>query len=171
MEYKEKVRLLIRRGETRLIVNINDIRLFNEGLSRGYDVSFLVHHRLLMTPLDYLPPFETALRRMVDTLLVVEPFGGDEGEPDATAKLSFRIGFDGAFGDFQTNPRELSAATLSQMVSIDGIVTSCLLVRPKLVRSIHYAEERRTFISREYRDGLMGGGPPTTSSSYPQQVS
>lgn len=33
--------MMVRRAETRLIVNINDVRLFNEGLSRGY-VPFLI---------------------------------------------------------------------------------------------------------------------------------
>lgn len=89
------------------------------------------------------------------------------------SKITFRVGFEGCFGEFQTDPRNLGANSLSQMVSLDGIVTSCCLVRPKLARSVHYSEQRGTFLTREYRDVLMTGGSflpqNTTNNSYPTQ--
>jgi MCM N-terminal domain len=36
LEYKEKVRGIVRRGDARLIVNLNDVRHFNMDYARGY---------------------------------------------------------------------------------------------------------------------------------------
>ena len=35
LEYREKVRGMVRRGDARLIVNINDVRHFNEDYAKG----------------------------------------------------------------------------------------------------------------------------------------
>lgn len=42
---------------------------------------------------------------------------------DPNAK--YHVGFEGSFGDFHTNPRNLTAKMLSRLVAVDGIVTSC----------------------------------------------
>lgn len=56
------------------------------------------------------------------------------------------IGFDGAFGDAQVTPRTLSADHLSRLVCVQGIVTKCSLVRPKVVRSVHYCPTTVSFV-------------------------
>lgn len=43
-------------------------------------------------------------------------------------------GFDGAFGQNHVSPRGLSSRKLAQLVCVEGIVTKCSLVRPKVVR-------------------------------------
>eukprot|EP00958_Prasinococcus_capsulatus_P016595 scaffold1839_cov382-Prasinococcus_capsulatus_cf.AAC.9 len=52
------------------------------------------------------------------------------------------------------------------MVQVEGIVTKCSVVRPKVVKSVHYAEASRQFSSREYRDVTSNSGA-ATGSSYP----
>ena len=52
---------------------------------------------------------------------------------------------------YRVNPRSLSAKYISKLVEVEGIVTKCSLVRPKLVKSVHYAEASGQFTTREYR--------------------
>lgn len=62
-----------------------------------------------------------------------------------------RISFSGAFGERRVSPRNLTAALLSKLINLEGIVTKASLVRPKVVKSVHYSEETKQFTSREYR--------------------
>jgi DNA replicative helicase MCM subunit Mcm2 (Cdc46/Mcm family) len=48
------------------------------------------------------------------------------------------LGFDGSFGAHSCNPRSLSAEHLTKLAAVEGIVTRCSIVRPKVVRSVHY---------------------------------
>jgi DNA replication licensing factor MCM3 len=55
------------------------------------------------------------------------------------------------------------------MISLEGIVTRCSLVRPKMVKSIHYCPETTHFHAREYRDATSStSNLPPTSSVTPQ---
>lgn len=54
------------------------------------------------------------------------------------------------------------------MVSLEGIVTKCSLVRPKVVKSVHWNEAKSIFQFREYRDQTMTMGAASTSV-YPTE--
>jgi DNA replicative helicase MCM subunit Mcm2 (Cdc46/Mcm family) len=54
------------------------------------------------------------------------------------------------------------------MVSLEGIVTKTSLVRPKVVKSVHYNENKQKFHFREYRDQTMTTGA-ASSSVYPTE--
>lgn len=66
---------------------------------------------------------------------------------------------------------------LAQLVCVEGIVTRCSLVRPKVVRSVHYCPAKQGHVVRDYRDatcisiGLEAGGRPMlpTNSTYPSK--
>lgn len=75
----------------------------------------------------------------------------------------------GNLGAFACNPRTLSSAHLNHMVSLEGIVTKCSLVRPKVVKSVHYNENKTTFHFREYRDQTMTANGATSTSVYPTE--
>jgi len=75
----------------------------------------------------------------------------------------------GSFGEFTCNPRTLRSHHLNHMVSLEGIVTKCSLVRPKVVKSVHYCEKKMEWKFREYRDQTMSANGATTSSVYPRQ--
>lgn len=77
--------------------------------------------------------------------------------------------FVGSFGDCACNPRTLSSAYLNNMVSLEGIVTKCSLVRPKVVKSVHYSEVESKFLFREYRDQTMSANGPASMSVYPTE--
>ncbi|TPX72782.1 hypothetical protein SpCBS45565_g00095 [Spizellomyces sp. 'palustris'] len=150
-EYKERIRKMIAAKERRLIVNINSLRQYNRDYAEG----------LLRAPMDYLPPFDKALKDIVLSL-----------QTPAKEKLDdecFYIGLEGSFGEYQVNPRNVSSTHLGKMVSIEGIITRCSLVRPKVARSVHYCEKTQLFHMREYRDGTSLGNAIPTGSVYPKE--
>ena len=55
------------------------------------------------------------------------------------------------------------------MVSLEGIVTKCSLVRPKVIKSVHYNERKNIFHFREYRDQTMTANGAASTSVYPQE--
>jgi DNA replication licensing factor MCM3 len=75
----------------------------------------------------------------------------------------------GSFGQFACNPRTLSSHYLNHMVSLEGIVTKCSLVRPKVVKSVHWNEAKSTFHFREYRDQTMTANGAASTSVYPTE--
>lgn len=81
-----------------------------------------------------------------------------------------QIGFRGAVGGHQVSPRELTSSLLCNLVCVEGIVTKCSLVQPKIVRSVHYCEAHDKWLSRVYRDNTaidLGVVGHETSSAYP----
>ncbi|CAD6957343.1 unnamed protein product [Tilletia controversa] len=53
------------------------------------------------------------------------------------------------------------------MMSLEGIVTRCSLVRPKVLKSVHYCDATKRFHYREYRDATMYGTAPPSTFVYP----
>ena len=108
--------------------------------------------------MEYLPACEQALKEVVGNL-----------EQIVDEEKTFHVGFEGSFGEFHTNPRKLGSHLLSKLVCVDGIATSCSLVRPKLLKSVHYCEARDNFVEREYRDATMNTNLLPTSTAYPRE--
>ncbi|KAI8390170.1 MCM2/3/5 family-domain-containing protein [Blakeslea trispora] len=149
--YKDQIPAMLENKQRRLMVSIDALRQWNRDLAM----------ELMNNPAECLPAFDSALTRMAKTLDV-------EAKHDTT--LPFYVGFKGSFGDHQVNPRSLRATYLGKFVCIEGIVTRCSLVRPKVVKSIHYAEKTNSFYMREYRDATTPGNAiPTTGAVYPTQ--
>jgi DNA replication licensing factor MCM3 len=149
--YKDDIHRLLRMDQTRLIVNIDDLRDFNREYADG----------LLKDPVDYLPAFDMALQELVKRVY-------DPEKHDIEAK-SYKVGFVGSFGDHHVSPRTLNSSLLSKMISLEGIITRCSLVRPKMLRSVHYCPETMLFHAREYRDATStSSNLPPTSSIAPQ---
>ncbi|KAF8168224.1 ATP dependent DNA helicase [Crassisporium funariophilum] len=145
--YKDEIHRMLRLDQTRLIINIDDLRDFDRDSANG----------LLKQPVDYLPAFDAALAQVVQH--VYNP------EKHDIASKTYHVGFSGSFGDHHLSPRTLHAAHLGKMISLEGIITRCSLVRPKMLKSVHYCPETSTFHSREYRDATSSSSnlPPTTS--------
>ncbi|MEW5300814.1 MAG: hypothetical protein WDW36_003718 [Sanguina aurantia] len=129
---------------------------------RSFDASLLT--QLIQRPTESLPAFEDALREFVKAgadpqlLQLLENAKSDQ----------LHIGLRGDFGRHEVSPRELTSNFLNRLVVVFGIVTKCSLVRPKIVKSVHYSEATRTFTQREYRDVTANSGAPTTAA-YPQK--
>jgi DNA replication licensing factor MCM3 len=149
--YKDDILRMLRMDQTRLIVNIDDLR----------DAKRDVANALLRHPIDYLPSFDLALRNVIEQVY--------DAEKHEIEGRGYRIGLSGSFGDHHVSPRTLRALHIGQMVSLEGIVTRCSLVRPKMLRSVHYCPDTRNFHAREYRDATSStSNQAPTSSMTPQ---
>ena len=70
------------------------------------------------------------------------------------------------FGFHRISPRELLSPFLGKIVNVEGIVTKCTCVRPKVAKTTHFCEATGSFVTREYRDVTSAKGMPT-STVYP----
>ncbi|GJV50643.1 reverse transcriptase domain-containing protein [Tanacetum coccineum] len=67
----------------------------------------------------------------------------------------------GVIPTMEVTPRDLLSELIGSMVKVEGIITKCSLVRPKVVKSVHYCPTTNQFTSREYRDITSTMGLPT----------
>ncbi|ODV86749.1 hypothetical protein CANARDRAFT_230782 [[Candida] arabinofermentans NRRL YB-2248] len=155
VDYKDAIKLMLQRSERRLAVSIDELREFSKDFANG----------LLETPADFLPAAEAALK---DTIMAVyDPY--EYSHLDFNSDTDFYLAFRGAFGTNQLTPRTIDSSYLSKMVSVEGIVTRASLIRPKIVKSVHYCDATGRFHSREYRDQTTSFNPITTSANYPTE--
>ncbi|KAF3702588.1 DNA replication licensing factor MCM3 [Channa argus] len=144
--YQSKVRDMISENKARLIVNINDLRRRNEARAA----------KLMNNAFEELLAFQRALKDLVASV-------------DATyAKQyeEFFIGLEGSFGSKHVTPRTLTSRLLGSMVCVEGIITKCSLVRPKVVRSVHYCPATKKTLERKYTDMTSLDAFPS-SAIYP----
>lgn len=142
---------MLQKNQRRLIVNLDHVRNHNTELADG----------VIRQPFDYSLAFNHALKKIVETI--------PQARPDQTAhETVYYCAWAGSFGLNACNPRTLSSHHLNYMVSLEGIVTRCSLIRPKVVRSVHFNEVKNKFHFREYQDQTMTNGV-TTSSVYPRE--
>jgi DNA replication licensing factor MCM3 len=113
-----------------------------------------VQKQLLEHPTEYLPGLQDAITEYARS---TEDFAAEFSKPDAEVL----VGLKGEFGDLEVSPRDLNSSHLGKMVKVYGIVTRCSLVRPKLVRSVHYCPDTGVTSTREYRDITALTGLPT----------
>ncbi|XP_044026308.1 DNA replication licensing factor MCM3 [Siniperca chuatsi] len=144
--YQSKVRDMISENKARLLVNINDLRRRNEARAA----------KLMSNAFEELLAFQRALKDLVASV-------------DATyAKQyeEFYIGLEGSFGSKHVTPRTLTSRLLGSMVCVEGIITKCSLVRPKVVRSVHYCPATKKTMERKYTDMTSLDAFPS-SAIYP----
>jgi DNA replication licensing factor MCM3 len=143
---------MLQKFQRRLVVSIDDVRTHNVELAEG----------LLQQPFDFAQAFDKALHQVIESLPNTTP-------KQTSEDTMYYCAFSGSFGQYACNPRTLSSTHLNHMVSLEGIVTRCSLVRPKVVKSVHYNERKKIFHFREYKDQTMTANGASTSSVYPQE--
>ncbi|XP_003704921.1 minichromosome maintenance 3 [Megachile rotundata] len=130
--YTTYVKNMIEDNRRRLFVNINDLRRKNPIRAASLlDNAFEEHHA-----------FELALKQFVASI----------DTEYAKENIDLFIGFEGSFGNRHVTPRTLTSRFLSNLVCLEGIVTRCSLVRPKVVKSVHYCSATKTIMERAYTD-------------------
>ncbi|KAL3624813.1 DNA replication licensing factor MCM3 2 [Castilleja foliolosa] len=112
--------------------------------------------RLLQSPSEYMQPLCDAVTDMIRSL---DAKFLKEGE-------QIVVGLEGPFVSRRVTPRELLSGFIGSMVCVEGIITKCSLVRPKVVKSVHFCPVTEKFTAREYRDITSNIGLPT-GSVYP----
>ena len=147
-EYMHTVESMLKQNRCRLMLSLDDLRSFDAELTRS----------LMRRPAEYLPPFEEALREVVQQQ--------DPSFAKTQPLTALRIGVQGSFGAHHVSPRGLTAPLLNSLVCVEGIVTKCTTVRPKVLRSTHYCPTTAKFTQKEYRD-LTSLGGAATGSTYP----
>ncbi|THV92104.1 DNA replication licensing factor mcm3 [Aureobasidium pullulans] len=150
--YRAEIMVMLGRSSRRLPVSLDEIRAHSREMAEG----------ILNQPFDFSQAFDRAVKNIVNTL---------PGRPphETAEDTMYYCAFFGSFGEFATNPRTLSSVHLNHMVSLEGIVTKCSLVRPKVVKSVHYNENKTSFHFREYRDQTMTMNGAASSSVYPTE--
>ncbi|KAG2626819.1 DNA replication licensing factor MCM3 homolog 2-like [Panicum virgatum] len=144
--YMQAVRDMVQNKRHRLIIGMDDLRNHNLDLAR----------RVIRSPGEYMQPASDAVSEVARNL---DPKFLKEGE-------RVMVGFSGPFGFHRVTPRDLMSSFIGTMVCVEGIVTKCSLVRPKVVKSVHFCPVTGEFLSREYRDITSFVGLPT-GSVYP----
>ncbi|KAK0627712.1 MCM2/3/5 family-domain-containing protein [Immersiella caudata] len=149
--YRPDIVLMLQKNQRRLVVNIDHVRDHNQEIADG----------LLEDPFVWTAAFNQAVTDIVKTVPNIRK---DQTDPE----VLYYCAWAGSFGLNACNPRTLSSQMLNKMVSIEGIVTRCSLIRPKVVKSVHYTEATGKFWFKEYKDQTMTNGQ-TTSSVYPNE--
>ncbi|GAA5850212.1 hypothetical protein JCM9279_003567 [Rhodotorula babjevae] len=154
MPYKTAVRKMCEAQERRLVINLDDLRDFDREFCDG----------LLKEPASWLPAADAALKATAVNV-------ASDRMAEALQQDTFYVGYKGSFGENHTTPRTLKSEKLGKMVCLEGIVTRCNLVRPKMQQSVHYCPTTTSFHTRLYTDRLSSAaasGAPVSSSAYPQ---
>ncbi|KAM9992919.1 hypothetical protein ACTFIY_010349 [Dictyostelium cf. discoideum] len=165
--YRGLLEEFIENNSKRLVIKIDTLRLVSPDLAQ----------RFLKKPLNYIGLFQNVLttkiknikRQMFEKMLDMDPDEVDEDlkkQIKDTMNQQVFIGFEGNFGSHHVTPRGLNASLITRLVCVEGIVTKCSLVRPKVLKSVHYCEKTKRTTSRTYEDATSDSGIPTTSQ-YP----
>ncbi|PZC74031.1 hypothetical protein B5X24_HaOG208400 [Helicoverpa armigera] len=144
--YMEKVKQMIADKSQRLLVSINDLRRKNPERART----------LLENAFEEQIAFQKALKEYVSS---IDPTYAKEQE-------EFFVAFNGSFGNKHVTPRSLTSRYLGNLICVEGIVTRVSLVRPKVVRSVHYCPATKKVMERKYTDLTSFEAFPT-SAVYP----
>ncbi|OJD25152.1 hypothetical protein ACJ73_03482 [Blastomyces percursus] len=150
--YRADIVLMLNRGLRRLTVSLDEIRAHSLELVNG----------LLTSPHDYTQAFNSALKEIINTLPNRSP-------KETSNDTVYYCAYIGAFGEFACNPRTLGSSHLNRLICLEGIVTKCSLVRPKIIRSVHYSEKKEEFLMRTYQDQTMTASGATNLNVYPQE--
>nr|CAI5845189.1 unnamed protein product [Callosobruchus analis] len=131
-KYATLIKNMIADKSQRLVVNINDLRRKNPARARS----------LLTNAFEEQKAFQAALKECV--INSTSEFIKDQEE--------YFIAFEGSFGKNHVTPRSLTSSYLGHLICVEGIVTKCSLVHPKIVRSVHYCPATNKVIERKYTD-------------------
>ncbi|TGZ85068.1 MCM-domain-containing protein [Ascodesmis nigricans] len=153
VNYADAVKRMLQKQERRLQVSIDEIRSHDRELADG----------LLNLPFEFLPCLDSALKGVAQTV--------NDKRMEINDDTMMYVALTGSFGECAVNPRTLGSKHLNHLVSLEGIVTKVSLVRPKVVKSVHYNEAKNLFHAREYRDQTMSFNTPATTSVYPTEDS
>ncbi|XP_072385638.1 DNA replication licensing factor Mcm3 [Diabrotica undecimpunctata] len=131
-KYSQLVKDMIDDKSYRLLVNINDLRRKNA----------LRAAALLNNAFEEQMAFQKALKEYVLSV-----------NPDyAKDHVDFFIAFEGSFGNKHVTPRTLVSRYLGNLICVEGIVTKCSLIYPKVVRSVHFCPVTKKIMERKYTD-------------------
>lgn len=143
--YHRRVKEMVESKRLRILVNLNDLRKKKPDRAKA----------LKKNAAEEIFAFQNALKEYVHT---IDPTYEHE---------EFFVGFEGSFGTHHVTPRTLVSSYLNSLVCLEGIATQCSLVRPKLVRSVHYCPTTEKLSERRYTDQTSLNPTSSTTPAYP----
>eukprot|EP00529_Nitzschia_sp_RCC80_P009905 CAMPEP_0113508534 /NCGR_PEP_ID=MMETSP0014_2-20120614/37069_1 /TAXON_ID=2857 /ORGANISM="Nitzschia sp." /LENGTH=789 /DNA_ID=CAMNT_0000404255 /DNA_START=22 /DNA_END=2391 /DNA_ORIENTATION=+ /assembly_acc=CAM_ASM_000159 len=120
-------------GCPRVDVNMSELRSQDNGS---------LSQRLRRDPLPHIRALEAACH---DIAMEERPGYDKNG-------VKIRVALSGPVGAAPKSPRGLTSASLTHLVSVEGVATKVSAIKPKVVRSVHYCPETKQYLEREYRD-------------------
>ena len=102
---------MVQSGVTRrLLIDLTDLREFDSNLANS----------IFKSPHIFIPKLEEFITTTIQ-----------ESYPEyAKRQRFFHVGFTGPFGDHHMTPRQLGARFLNSLISVEGMVTRCMLFFP-----------------------------------------
>ncbi|KAJ3641630.1 hypothetical protein Zmor_028126 [Zophobas morio] len=131
-KYSQAVKNMVADKSQRLLVNVNDLRRKNPARAQS----------LLNVAFEEQAAFQKALKEYVFT--TAHDYAKEHDE--------FFVAFEGSFGGKHVTPRSLTSRFLGNLICVEGIVTKCSLVHPKIVKSVHYCPVTKKVLERKYSD-------------------
>jgi len=137
-EYQEKfdskIKEAIDSKKFRFVVNINELRSFEDDLA----------NKIIQRPREYIVALQEA---GIERSKKIDP-----SFEKVLKSADLQVGFEGSFGRNSVSPRGLNASMLNSLVQVEGIITKVSSVRPKLQRSVQYCPATKLWSIRDYRD-------------------
>ncbi|GCF00065.1 MCM DNA helicase complex subunit [Zygosaccharomyces mellis] len=124
----------------RVTISLDELREFDRSYWSG----------ILSNPAQFIPPAERALTELAQSIGDLP--SSHKARTAPVAQRPWKISFKGSFGSHSLSPRTLTSHHLNKLISLQGIVTRTSLVRPKILRSVHFAEKTGRFHYRDYTD-------------------
>ncbi|KAL6932838.1 hypothetical protein ACO0R3_001926 [Hanseniaspora guilliermondii] len=140
----------------RLTISLDDLRDFDRRFWQG----------LLYEPHNFIPAAEAAIQQLILTDVYFQVT--NDGLNLTGFSNGWKLSFKGAFASHNLTPRSLQSKHINKLISLQGIITRTSLIRPKLARSVHYADETARFHYRSYKDATTSLVTPLPG--VPQQT-
>lgn len=144
-EIKKRIKQLQGRG-IRLNLDIDEIRSFDPRLAKY----------IIKRPIEALRMFEDELNQSIRALEQEEK---NEKTQVQNSDLNFPkkittyyVNFKGNIGRNYVTPRGLKSKLVNEMVQVQGIVTKITFVRPRIQTSVHYCEQTKRGLIKNYND-------------------
>eukprot|EP01055_Gregarina_sp_Pseudo9_P001481 Gregarina_sp_Pseudo_9__1480@NODE_19_length_5871_cov_29_635631_g17_i0_p1_GENE_NODE_19_length_5871_cov_29_635631_g17_i0NODE_19_length_5871_cov_29_635631_g17_i0_p1_ORF_typecomplete_len892_score249_51MCM/PF00493_23/4_5e88MCM_OB/PF17207_3/1_7e27MCM_lid/PF17855_1/3_5e02MCM_lid/PF17855_1/1_9e21Mg_chelatase/PF01078_21/1e09AAA_3/PF07726_11/1_9e06AAA_5/PF07728_14/1e05Sigma54_activat/PF00158_26/2_9e05Sigma54_activ_2/PF14532_6/0_0012RuvB_N/PF05496_12/0_0092MCM_N/PF14551_6/0_025AAA_2/PF07724_14/0_069AAA/PF00 len=146
-ERSEYVRKAVATKKKRVIIPFSAVFGFDAALAR----------RLLADPITVLPPAEIAvsdIARMITSASADTLQNDYVSIKDREEQRTLYLGFTGWLGSHGVTPRGLGARLANKLVCVEGIVTRCSLIHPRLTHATFYIPELQRHFFREHHDTL-----------------
>lgn len=160
-QYVDKLRQTINDKKFRFLVNINEIRSMESDFAAN----------IIKRPREYMIALQEAATDSAKTI--------DTSFEKVLKTFDLQVGFEGSLGNNSVSPRGLNSSLLNSLVEVEGIVTKCSNVRPKLVRAVQFCPNTKEYSDRDFRDNLSidigievrnaGGEMLPTGSTLPKE--
>eukprot|EP01038_Epipyxis_sp_PR26KG_P006189 gene6189-8524_t len=118
----------------RFLVNINELRSLESDFARN----------LINKPREYIVALQEAVTESAKTL--------DPSNEKLLKTNDIQVGFEGTLGHHSVTPRGLSSTFLNKLVEVEGIITKCGNVKPKLMRAVQFCPKTKLYTHRDFRD-------------------